>query len=79
MDQSIPKFTMLLLYPRHFQSLPIADNVKFSLYNLGIWEVSQSGHSIFYHKFANPFKSAHLKTHFLLKPSQFNVDLPLNP
>ena len=36
MDQSIPKFTMLLLYPRHFQSLPIADNVKFSLYNLGI-------------------------------------------
>lgn len=58
-------FFMLLFYPRHLELLLIAHNVKFTLYSLDIQEDSQSGHSVFYHKFPNPSKSAQLKIHFL--------------
>lgn len=73
MVQPSPKFIMPLLYPRHFQSLLVADNVIFRLRDLDVEEISKSGHSIFYHKFSNAVKLAQFKTHFLQKSSQLSV------
>ena len=75
MVQPVPKFIMLLFYPGHFQSLPIADILKSRVHNLGIQEVSQPGHSIVYHRFTNLVNSSQLKAHFLQNfLSQFNVE-----
>ena len=78
--QPVPKLIMLLFYPRHFQSLPMADIIKSRVTNLGVQEGSHSGHNIVYHRFTN--QSSQLKAHFLQKLSEFNVEtsyLPLNP